>query len=134
MYNKKSSIAFQNSGSSSRCSTPNSQVTKVTATAKFKVEVHAPTVSGSDSPVHQLPSQHGQQYGSLNSTNSRHSRRTRRTSSSKKDAPKEATPSFEVPTSASVQSNLSDSLRSSLTNSVTSSLSSNDGDLGFSEK
>ena len=43
-------------------------------------------------------------------------------------------PSYEVPTSASVQSNLSDSLRSSLTNSVTSSLSSNDGDLGFSEK
>ena len=92
--------------SSSRCSTPTlaQQVTKVTATAKFKVEVHTPaagtlaTGSAHGGPGSEPPTRPA-------------SSRSRRSASS---------------ASSSVHSSLSDSLRSSL--------SSNDGDAGFSEK
>ena len=98
------------------------------------MEVHAPSASGSSSPVYAGQSQSSNQFDTVNTATSRHSRRPRRSSSGKKDQHKEPLPPVDVPLSASVQSNLSDSLRSSLTNSVSSSLSSNDGDLGFSEK
>ena len=126
------------SGNSSRCSTPNAQVTKVTATAKFKVEVHAPSTPGSSSPIEQT-GHSGHLGASPYNSGPRRSRRTRKSSSTKNDIQKEtasaatAFPSA-TPDAGSIQSNLSDSLRSSLTNSVSSSLSSNDGDLGFSEK
>ena len=117
------SLNFQGHGSdgSSPCSTPTpgSQVTKVTATAKFKVEVHAPTAS------FERPS----------SSRSR-SRRTcpsRSSSAASTLAAGAAGPLHPTPP-GSVHSSLSDSLRSSLANSVSSSLSSNEGDLGFSEK
>eukprot|EP00094_Tigriopus_californicus_P007961 TCALIF_07663-PA protein Name:"Similar to ptc Protein patched (Drosophila melanogaster)" AED:0.10 eAED:0.11 QI:0/0.58/0.61/0.92/0.41/0.76/13/146/1111 len=95
------------SSTSSRCSTPN-QVTKVTATAKFKVEVHAPT----NASTNERPQ------------SSASSRRSRRSPKMNND---QNTPS-------SVHSSLTDSLRSSLSNSVASSLSSEAGDPGFSEK
>eukprot|EP00095_Tigriopus_kingsejongensis_P000792 maker-scaffold67_size430214-snap-gene-3.36 protein:Tk00792 transcript:maker-scaffold67_size430214-snap-gene-3.36-mRNA-1 annotation:"patched 1 " len=101
------------SSSSSRCSTPN-QVTKVTATAKFKVEVHAPSTA----MMVERPQ------------SSASTRRSKRVSPShRKNESSVATGS------SSVHSSLTDSLRSSLSsNSVASSLSSDNGDLGFSEK
>ena len=103
-------IFFQNvSGGSSRCSTPTAQqMTKVTATAKFKVDVHIPATNNSASEPPTRPA----------SASSRRSRK----SSSNQNVGTASTNSG----SSSVHSSLSDSLRSSL--------SSYDGDAGFSEK
>jgi len=150
-------------GSLSRSSTPNhqGQVTKVTATAKFKVEVHSNGqqqtggASGSPSSSLELP------------TSSRSGRRSSRSKSQGHHSSKEGSglrvnlpppsphpsqsgaaaqlhqgassytppmppPPHQLhPQPSSVHSSLSESLRSSLSNSVSSSLSS---DGGFSEK
>jgi len=109
---------FQPTGSSgsSPCSTPTpgSQVTKVTATAKFKVEVHAPSASV------ERPS----------SSRSRSRRSCPSRSASSASTIAAGATSLQPTPPGSVHSSLTDSIRSS----VSSSLSSNDGDLGFSEK
>ena len=112
--------SLSGSHSSSRASTPTHQVTKVTATAKFKVEVHAPSASSSiDLGQHYRPSPGS---GSSARRSSRRSSKSGGASGQPQDSPK------------SVHSSLTESLRSSLNNSVSSSLNSNEGDLGFSEK
>ena len=94
------------SGGSSRCSTPTTQqVTKVTATAKFKVEVHAPTQASLSEPP------------------------TRPASASSRRSSRKS-PSHHTTSSTSGGS----SVHSSLSDSLRSSLSSYDGDTCFSEK
>uniref|UniRef100_A0A0K2T4G9 Protein patchedlike [Bombus terrestris] n=2 Tax=Lepeophtheirus salmonis TaxID=72036 RepID=A0A0K2T4G9_LEPSM len=116
------------SSGSSRSSTPTSQITKVTATAKFKVEVHAPAEVITSSSL-----------GSNSSSSSKQSRRKRRGSldassstTTAKNTEKTSTTNNTAPLekSHSVHSSLSDSLRSS----INSNGSSHDGDLGFSER
>ena len=105
-----------NSLSSSRCSTPTAQVTKVTANLAFKVEVHAPHVS---SP--QVAEPPTRPVSSASRRSSRSSSRSSKTS--------------EAPSTGdrSVHSSLSDSLRSSLSSSSGQDFDNN-GDAGFSEK
>jgi len=86
------------------------QVTKVTATAKFKVEVHSPAVLAS------------LERSSISKFRNR--RGCSRTTVVSSDANHHVSPPGSTHNSSC----------SSLTNSVSSSLSSNDGDLGFSEK
>ena len=104
-----------NSLSSSRCSTPTAQVTKVTANLAFKVEVHAPHVS---SP--QIAEPPTRPVSSASRRSSRSSSRSSKTS----EAPSNG---------GSVHSSLSDSLRSSLSSSSGQDFDNN-GDAGFSEK
>ena len=117
----------------SRSSTPsNGQVTKVTATAKFKVEVHAPS-GGSPSSSYDLS--HQQQAAPPQPRRSRkRSGGVRKDRSGLRVNMPPTPPGASTAEAGSVHGSLSDSLRSSLSNSVSSSLSSNEGDLGFSEK
>merc|ERR1719510_2647095 len=99
------------SGNSSRCSTPTAQqVTKVTATAKFKVEVHTPATGATTTNSSEPPTR------PVSASGSRRSSR-RNSSNQHGSAPSSG--------NSSVHSSLSDSLRSSL--------SSYDGDAGFSD-
>jgi hypothetical protein len=99
------------SGSSTRCSTPTQQVTKVTATAKFKVEVHTP----SNTQMMEPPTR---------PVSSASSRRSSRSSQQKEPQSGQKEP---LSGNSSVHSSLSDSIRSSLS-------SNEGGDAGFSEK
>ena len=106
-----------NSLSSSRCSTPTAQVTKVTANLAFKVEVHAPHVSSPQ--VAEPPTR------PVSSASRRSSRSSSRSSSKVSEA--------SATGNSSVHSSLSDSLRSSLS-STSGQDYDNNGDAGFSEK
>ena len=67
--NKSNQPLFQNSSSgSSRCSSPTGQVTKVTATAKFKLELHTPLDGARPSSRRSRRSSSGSQPGSTSSS------------------------------------------------------------------
>eukprot|EP00096_Caligus_rogercresseyi_P007392 TRINITY_DN2523_c0_g3_i5.p1 TRINITY_DN2523_c0_g3~~TRINITY_DN2523_c0_g3_i5.p1 ORF type:complete len:378 (+),score=102.59 TRINITY_DN2523_c0_g3_i5:148-1281(+) len=106
------------SSGSSRSSTPTSQITKVTATAKFKVEVHAPADLLTSSSL-----------GSSNSSGGKSSRRKRRSSLDSSSLPPK--PSSNGGTE-SLASSLSDSLRSSIGSNGSSC--NEGGDPGYSER